>query len=126
APPAASPPRREVFAVADAAFAARRKTLRAALAGLAGGSARAEAALRAAGIDPMARGETLSVGDFARLASAMNLADGALTNSRRCDVADAEVGIGTSACADVETGRAVAGGAAPDPADGVGGGHGRG
>ncbi|MDR1634460.1 MAG: 16S rRNA (adenine(1518)-N(6)/adenine(1519)-N(6))-dimethyltransferase [Bifidobacteriaceae bacterium] len=69
--PAAGAERRQVFAVVDAAFAARRKTLRAALAGLAGGSARAEAALRAAGIDPMARGETLDVAAFGRLAAAL-------------------------------------------------------
>ena len=52
----------------DAAFAQRRKTLRAALAGWAGSAAAAETALRAAGIDPSARGETLAVEDFARLA----------------------------------------------------------
>jgi len=61
--------RAAVFAVVDAAFAQRRKTLRAALAGWAGSADRAEARLRAAGIDPAARGEVLSVGDFARLAS---------------------------------------------------------
>ena len=42
----------EVFAVVDAAFAQRRKTLRAALAGWAGSPAAAEAALRAAGRRP--------------------------------------------------------------------------
>ena len=61
--------RTAVFAVVDAAFAQRRKTLRAALAGWAGSAACAEERLRAAGIDPSARGEVLSVGDFARLAS---------------------------------------------------------
>jgi 16S rRNA (adenine1518-N6/adenine1519-N6)-dimethyltransferase len=61
--------RAAVFAVVDAAFAQRRKTLRAALTGWAGGADRAEARLRAAGIDPSARGEVLSVTDFARLAS---------------------------------------------------------
>ena len=60
--------RREVFAVVDAAFAQRRKTLRAALAGWAGSPAAAEEALRRAGIDPGARGEQLRVEDFARLA----------------------------------------------------------
>ncbi|HUR51001.1 MAG TPA: 16S rRNA (adenine(1518)-N(6)/adenine(1519)-N(6))-dimethyltransferase RsmA [Mycobacteriales bacterium] len=55
------------FAVVDAAFAQRRKTLRAALAGWAGSAAAAEERLRAAGIDPSARGETLAVADFARL-----------------------------------------------------------
>jgi 16S rRNA (adenine1518-N6/adenine1519-N6)-dimethyltransferase len=66
--PPTSASRAEVFAVVDAAFAQRRKTLRAALAGWAGSPAAAEAALRAAGVDPTARGETLAVGDFARLA----------------------------------------------------------
>jgi 16S rRNA (adenine1518-N6/adenine1519-N6)-dimethyltransferase len=61
--------RRAVFAVVDAAFAQRRKTLRAALAGWAGSAALAEQRLRAAGIDPGARGEVLSVEDFARLAA---------------------------------------------------------
>jgi 16S rRNA (adenine1518-N6/adenine1519-N6)-dimethyltransferase len=57
------------FAVVDAAFAQRRKTLRAALAGWAGSAAAAEQRLRAAGIDPGARGEVLGVEDFARLAA---------------------------------------------------------
>ncbi|MGB2700628.1 MAG: 16S rRNA (adenine(1518)-N(6)/adenine(1519)-N(6))-dimethyltransferase RsmA, partial [Candidatus Phosphoribacter baldrii] len=51
-PPVTTATRDEVFAVVDAAFAQRRKTLRAALAGWAGGAAAAEAALRAAGVDP--------------------------------------------------------------------------
>ena len=63
-------PRQEVFALVDAAFAQRRKTLRAALAGWAGSAASAEQLLRAAGIDPPSRGEQLSVGDFARIAAA--------------------------------------------------------
>jgi 16S rRNA (adenine1518-N6/adenine1519-N6)-dimethyltransferase len=61
--------RAATFAVVDAAFGNRRKTLRAALAGWAGGPAAAEARLRAAGIDPGARGEQLSAADFARLAA---------------------------------------------------------
>jgi 16S rRNA (adenine1518-N6/adenine1519-N6)-dimethyltransferase len=61
--------RAATFACVDAAFAQRRKTLRAALAGWAGSAATAEERLRAAGIDPSARGETLSVEDFARLAA---------------------------------------------------------
>lgn len=60
--------RREVFAVVDAAFAQRRKTLRAALAGWAGSAAAAEAALVAAGVPPQARGESLTVEEFARIA----------------------------------------------------------
>ena len=60
--------REEVFAVIDAAFAQRRKTLRAALAGWAGSAPAAESALRAAGIDPTARGESLGVEGFAAIA----------------------------------------------------------
>ena len=62
--------REEVFAVVDAAFRQRRKTLRAALAGWAGTAAEAERLLRAAGIAPGARGESLGVAEFARLAAA--------------------------------------------------------
>jgi 16S rRNA (adenine1518-N6/adenine1519-N6)-dimethyltransferase len=62
--------RRAVFAVVDAAFAQRRKTLRAALAGWAGGADRAEKVLVAAGVSPQARGESLSVGEFAAIAAA--------------------------------------------------------
>ncbi|WP_432521835.1 16S rRNA (adenine(1518)-N(6)/adenine(1519)-N(6))-dimethyltransferase RsmA [Kineococcus sp. SYSU DK006] len=69
-PPSTSATREEVFAVVDAAFAQRRKTLRAALAGWAGSAAAAEQALRAAGVDPSARGEQLGVEDFARIAEA--------------------------------------------------------
>ncbi|OMH23839.1 16S rRNA (adenine(1518)-N(6)/adenine(1519)-N(6))-dimethyltransferase [Tersicoccus phoenicis] len=67
-PPVTTADRGDVFAVVDAAFAQRRKTLRAALAGWAGSPAAAERVLRAAGIDPAARGETLDIGAFARLA----------------------------------------------------------
>jgi len=62
--------RREVFAVVDAAFAQRRKTLRAALAGWAGSPALAEEILRRAGVDPGIRGERLGVEDFVRIAAA--------------------------------------------------------
>jgi 16S rRNA (adenine1518-N6/adenine1519-N6)-dimethyltransferase len=62
--------RADVFAVIDAAFAQRRKTLRAALAGWAGSAAAAEVALRTARIDPSARGETLDLAAFVRLAAA--------------------------------------------------------
>ncbi|WP_369258310.1 16S rRNA (adenine(1518)-N(6)/adenine(1519)-N(6))-dimethyltransferase RsmA [Geodermatophilus amargosae] len=61
--------RAATFAVVDAAFAMRRKGLRAALARWAGSPAAAEERLRAAGIDPTTRGEQLSVSDFARLAA---------------------------------------------------------
>nr|WTB31767.1 16S rRNA (adenine(1518)-N(6)/adenine(1519)-N(6))-dimethyltransferase RsmA [Streptomyces sp. NBC_00830] len=60
--------RAEVFAVVDAAFAQRRKTLRAALAGWAGSAPAAEAALVAAGIPPKTRGEALTVEEFAAIA----------------------------------------------------------
>jgi 16S rRNA (adenine1518-N6/adenine1519-N6)-dimethyltransferase len=63
-------PRAAVFAVVDAAFSQRRKTLRAALAGWAGSAADAERILRAAGVDPGARGEALGVAEFARIAVA--------------------------------------------------------
>ena len=62
--------REDVFAVIDAAFAQRRKTLRAALATWAGSAARAEDLLVVAGIDPKARGEQLSVSEFAAIARA--------------------------------------------------------
>lgn len=65
--------REATFAVVDAAFAQRRKTLRAALAGWAGSAPAAEERLRAAGIDPGARGEVLGVEDFARLAATASL-----------------------------------------------------
>ncbi len=61
--------RQATFAVVDAAFGMRRKSLRAALARWAGSPAAAEVRLRAAGIDPATRGEQLSVTDFARLAA---------------------------------------------------------
>ncbi len=66
-PPGAD--RTAVFAVVDAAFAQRRKTLRAALAGWAGSRGRAEEVLRAAGVDPGVRGESLDVAAFARIAA---------------------------------------------------------
>jgi 16S rRNA (adenine1518-N6/adenine1519-N6)-dimethyltransferase len=59
----------QVFAVIDAAFSQRRKTLRSALAGLTGSAAAAERALRAAGIDPGLRGEALAITDFAKIAA---------------------------------------------------------
>lgn len=62
--------RERVFTVIDAAFAQRRKTLRAALAGWAGSAARSEQILRRAGIDPGARGETLGIEEFRAIARA--------------------------------------------------------
>ena len=61
-------PREQVFALVDAAFGQRRKTLRAALAGWAGSAATAERILRAAGVDPGLRAEQLAICDFARIA----------------------------------------------------------
>jgi 16S rRNA (adenine1518-N6/adenine1519-N6)-dimethyltransferase len=69
-PPRTSASRAAVFAVIDAAFAQRRKTLRSALAGWAGSAVEAERRLRAAGVDPSARGETLDVAAFTRIAEA--------------------------------------------------------
>ena len=67
-PPAGD--RAAVFTVVDTAFAQRRKALRPALAGWAGSAAAAEEILRAAGVDPMARAETLGIDAFARIAAA--------------------------------------------------------
>jgi 16S rRNA (adenine1518-N6/adenine1519-N6)-dimethyltransferase len=78
-PPSTTASREQVFAVVDAAFAQRRKTLRAALSTLFGSGAAAETALRAAGVDPSARGETLVVEQFARIAEQLR------------DVSDAQV-----------------------------------
>ena len=69
-PPDTTASREEVFAVVDAAFRQRRKTLRAALSGWAGSAPEAERLLRAARLDPGARGESLDVAEFARLAAA--------------------------------------------------------
>lgn len=67
-PPATTATRGQVFEVIDAAFAQRRKTLRAALNKWAGSGAEAEELLVAADVDPKARGEILSVEQFARIA----------------------------------------------------------
>jgi len=74
-PPDTIASREEVFAVVDAAFRQRRKTLRAALSGWAGSAPEAERLLRAARLDPGARGESLGVGEFARLAAARKSAE---------------------------------------------------
>lgn len=62
--------RKRTFAIIDAAFAQRRKMLRAALSGFFGGSTAAEKALTSAGIDPTLRGESLSIHDFRAIARA--------------------------------------------------------
>ena len=69
-PPPSTASREDVFRCIDAAFAQRRKTLRAALAPWAGSPALAEAALVAADVDPRTRGEQLDVAAFAAVASA--------------------------------------------------------
>jgi 16S rRNA (adenine1518-N6/adenine1519-N6)-dimethyltransferase len=70
-PPATSASREQVFAVVDAAFAHRRKALRGALRPLAGSAEAVGAALAHAGVDPLARGESLGVAEFARIAEAL-------------------------------------------------------
>lgn len=72
APPACRSPRERVFAVIDAAFAQRRKTLRSSLAGLVGSSDAVTQACAAAGIDSGLRGEALSIDQFAMLADALD------------------------------------------------------
>lgn len=62
--------REEVFACIDAAFAQRRKTLRAALAKWAGSSAQAAEILQRAGIDAQLRGERLTISDFIAITAA--------------------------------------------------------
>ncbi len=69
-PPVTTASRERVFQVVDAAFAQRRKTLRAALRVLAP-VASIEAALATAGVEPSARGEQLDVAAFARIAEAL-------------------------------------------------------
>jgi 16S rRNA (adenine1518-N6/adenine1519-N6)-dimethyltransferase len=60
--------REETFRLVDAAFAQRRKTLRAALGTWAGTPTRAAEILTQSGVDPAARGETLTVSDYAAIA----------------------------------------------------------
>ncbi|TCJ30393.1 16S rRNA (adenine(1518)-N(6)/adenine(1519)-N(6))-dimethyltransferase RsmA [Nocardioides jejuensis] len=70
-PPATTATREQVFAVIDAAFAQRRKALRGALRGVVGTAEEIDAALASAGIDPLARGEALVIGDFIRIAEGL-------------------------------------------------------
>jgi 16S rRNA (adenine1518-N6/adenine1519-N6)-dimethyltransferase len=72
-PPSLSVTQEQVFRVIDAAFAQRRKTLRSTLKELAGSAEAAEEALAHAGVDPMARGESLGVEGFARIAEGLAL-----------------------------------------------------
>ena len=62
--------RTDVFEVIDAAFAQRRKTLRAALASWAGSADAAETVLREAGVDPALRGEAIGVSQYIQIATA--------------------------------------------------------
>jgi 16S rRNA (adenine1518-N6/adenine1519-N6)-dimethyltransferase len=59
--------REEVFAVIDAAFAQRRKTLRSALASWAGSPRAAESVVRAARVDPSLRGEAIGIEHYIRI-----------------------------------------------------------
>lgn len=61
--------KQEVFAVIDAAFAHRRKTLRQSLSEWAGSASLAEEILVRSGVSPQARGEELRIEDFIRLAN---------------------------------------------------------
>jgi 16S rRNA (adenine1518-N6/adenine1519-N6)-dimethyltransferase len=69
-PPLPGVSRQDLFAVVDAAFAQRRKMLRTGISSWAGSTAQAERILRAAGVDPSARAESLSVAQFAAIAQA--------------------------------------------------------
>lgn len=62
--------RQRVFAIIDAAFGQRRKTLRQALAEWAGSAAAAEQILTTAGVSPQARGEQLTIDEFISIARA--------------------------------------------------------
>jgi 16S rRNA (adenine1518-N6/adenine1519-N6)-dimethyltransferase len=63
--------RLKTFAVIDAAFSQRRKTLRQALADFAGSPALAEELLIRAGVNPTLRGEALGINEFVSIARAI-------------------------------------------------------
>jgi 16S rRNA (adenine1518-N6/adenine1519-N6)-dimethyltransferase len=86
--PPAGADRRDTFAVIDQAFAQRRKTLRAALAGWAGGADRAARILAAAGVAAGARGESLNIEQFAAIAVAARTAAGRDTDGADAGGAD--------------------------------------
>jgi 16S rRNA (adenine1518-N6/adenine1519-N6)-dimethyltransferase len=88
--------REATFAVIDAAFSQRRKTLRSALADWAGSPAAAEQVVRNAGVDPSLRGEALDITEFARIAAAGQLlaGAGAIAPSRGRRAAEADGGPG--------------------------------
>jgi 16S rRNA (adenine1518-N6/adenine1519-N6)-dimethyltransferase len=60
--------RKTTFKIIDAAFAQRRKMMRAALSDLCGGSAAASSIIEVSGIDPTIRGEALELRDFIKIA----------------------------------------------------------
>lgn len=60
--------RKATFKIIDAAFAQRRKMMRAALSDLCGGSAAASSIIETSGIDPTIRGEALELIDFIKIA----------------------------------------------------------
>ena len=59
------------FTVIDQAFSQRRKMLRSVLADLCGGNSQAESILNTIRIDPTLRGESLTIHDFLKIASAL-------------------------------------------------------
>jgi 16S rRNA (adenine1518-N6/adenine1519-N6)-dimethyltransferase len=61
----------KTFAIIDAAFSQRRKTLRQALADFAGSPKAAEELLNKAGLSPQLRGEQLDISDFLKIARAV-------------------------------------------------------
>jgi len=63
--------RLKTFAIIDAAFSQRRKTLRQALADFAGSPVAAEGLLIKAGLNPQLRGEQLDIDDFVKIAKAV-------------------------------------------------------
>lgn len=74
APPPCRSSRERVFAVIDAAFSQRRKTLRSSLSKIAGSADAVTDACRRAGVDPGARGEALTIAQFAALTDALDAA----------------------------------------------------
>jgi 16S rRNA (adenine1518-N6/adenine1519-N6)-dimethyltransferase len=69
-PPETPASREEVFAVIEAAFSQRRKTIRSALARWMPDRARLDEVFATTGDDPKLRGEMLGITDFAALAGA--------------------------------------------------------
>ncbi|GAA1921098.1 16S rRNA (adenine(1518)-N(6)/adenine(1519)-N(6)) -dimethyltransferase RsmA [Nocardioides lentus] len=75
-PPPTAATREDVFAVVDAAFAQRRKTIRTALRGAGYPTEAVDVALTRAGVQPSARGEILGVHDFALIAEGLAMGSG--------------------------------------------------